>query len=99
MALAKIATDELGITAGIKYFTSGDLSACGKTALNILGSLAGGLAGKLAAKYALPWKWKKAYELGKGRLETRRRRHQRLQELARRQGQTQDRRASARKRP
>ncbi|WP_346115403.1 polymorphic toxin-type HINT domain-containing protein [Nonomuraea maheshkhaliensis] len=65
MSLAKIAADELGITAGIKCFTSGDLSACGETALNILGSLAGGLAGKLAAKYALPWKWKKAYELGK----------------------------------
>ncbi|GAA2207346.1 hypothetical protein GCM10009850_028040 [Nonomuraea monospora] len=65
MAIAKIAADELGITAGIKCFTSGDLGACGETALNILGSLAGGLAGKLAAKYALPWKWKKAYELGK----------------------------------
>jgi RHS repeat-associated protein len=65
MALAKIAADELGITAGIKCFASGDLGACGETALNILGSLAGGLAGKLAAKYALPWKWKKAYELGK----------------------------------
>ncbi|GAA1738342.1 RHS repeat-associated core domain-containing protein [Nonomuraea bangladeshensis] len=65
LAIAKIAADELGITAGIKCFTSGDLGACGETALNILGSLAGGLAGKLAAKYALPWKWKKAYELGK----------------------------------
>ncbi|NRQ38596.1 DUF5615 family PIN-like protein [Nonomuraea sp. NN258] len=65
MAIAKIAADELGITAGIKCFTSGDLGACGETALNILGSLAGGLAGKLAVKYALPWKWKKAYELGK----------------------------------
>ncbi len=65
MSIAKIAADELGITAGIKCFTSGDLGACGETALNVLGSLAGGLAGKLAAKYALPWKWKKAYELGK----------------------------------
>ncbi|MET9246178.1 DUF5615 family PIN-like protein [Nonomuraea sp. NPDC003709] len=65
LGIAKIAADELGITAGIKCFTTGDLGACGETALNILGSLAGGLAGKLAAKYALPWKWKKAYELGK----------------------------------
>ncbi|RVX42174.1 intein/RHS repeat-associated protein [Nonomuraea polychroma] len=65
LAIAKIAADELGITAGIKCFTTGDMGACGETALNILGSLAGGLAGKLAAKYALPWKWKKAYELGK----------------------------------
>ncbi|SEU27341.1 RHS repeat-associated core domain-containing protein [Nonomuraea wenchangensis] len=65
LAIAKIAADELGITAGIKCFTSGDLGACGETALNILGSLAGGLAGKLAVKYSLPWKWKKAYELGK----------------------------------
>ncbi|MGA4987204.1 RHS repeat-associated core domain-containing protein [Nonomuraea bangladeshensis] len=65
MSIAKICADELGITAGIKCFTTGDLSACGETALNILGSLAGGLAAKLAAKYALPWKWKKAYELGK----------------------------------
>ncbi|MFI7418687.1 RHS repeat-associated core domain-containing protein [Nonomuraea sp. NPDC049684] len=65
MAIAKIAADELGITAGIKCFSTGDLGACGETALNVLGSLAGGLAGKLAAKYGLPWKWKKAYELGK----------------------------------
>ncbi|WP_344748995.1 polymorphic toxin-type HINT domain-containing protein [Streptosporangium vulgare] len=65
LALAKIAADELGITAGIKCFTSGNLGACGETALNILGSLAGGLAGKLATKYAVPWKWKKAYEIGK----------------------------------
>ncbi|MFC4060623.1 RHS repeat-associated core domain-containing protein, partial [Planomonospora corallina] len=65
LALAKIAADELGITAGIQCFTTGNVGACGDTALNILGSLAGGLAGKLATKYALPWKWKKAYELGK----------------------------------
>ncbi|MEV0830126.1 polymorphic toxin-type HINT domain-containing protein [Nonomuraea rubra] len=65
MALAKIAADELGITAGIQCFSTGDLGACGETALNILSSLAGGLAGKLAVKYGLPWKWKKAYELGK----------------------------------
>ncbi|MBB5773691.1 RHS repeat-associated core domain-containing protein [Nonomuraea jabiensis] len=65
MALAKIAADELGITAGIQCFTTGDLGACGETALNVLGALAGGVAGKLLTKYALPWKWKKAYELGK----------------------------------
>ncbi|SNS74169.1 RHS repeat-associated core domain-containing protein [Streptosporangium subroseum] len=64
LALAKIAADELGITAGIQCFTTGNLGACGETALNVLGSLAGGLAGKLATKYALPWKWKKAYEVG-----------------------------------
>ncbi|MEU7742833.1 RHS repeat-associated core domain-containing protein [Nonomuraea sp. NPDC049158] len=63
--LAKIAADELGITAGIKCFTTGDLSACGDTALNILGSLVGGLAGKLAVKYAPPWKWSKAVKIGK----------------------------------
>nr|WP_281286979.1 RHS repeat-associated core domain-containing protein [Nonomuraea turkmeniaca] len=65
LAIAKIAADELGITAGIQCFSTGNLGACGETALNILGSLAGGLAGKLAVKYGLPWKWKKAYELGK----------------------------------
>lgn len=30
-----------------------------------MASLAGGLVGKLAAKYAAPWKWARAYELGK----------------------------------
>ncbi|MEU0520811.1 RHS repeat-associated core domain-containing protein, partial [Streptosporangium sp. NPDC006007] len=64
-ALAKIAADELGITAGIQCFTTGNLGACGETALNVLASLAGGLVGKLAAKYAAPWKWARAYELGK----------------------------------
>ncbi|WP_433367951.1 polymorphic toxin-type HINT domain-containing protein [Streptosporangium sp. CA-115845] len=58
-------TIALRTTSGIQCFTTGNLGACGETALNILGSLAGGLAGKLATKYALPWKWKKAYELGK----------------------------------
>lgn len=63
--MAKIAADELGITAGIQCFTTGNLGACGETALNVLASLAGGLVGKLAAKYAAPWKWARAYELGK----------------------------------
>ncbi|MEU7916888.1 DNRLRE domain-containing protein [Microbispora bryophytorum] len=63
--IAKIAADELGITDALNCFTKGDLGACGSTALNVLASFAGGLAGKLAAKYGLPWKWKKAYELGK----------------------------------
>ncbi|MDF5751842.1 RHS repeat-associated core domain-containing protein [Spongiactinospora sp. TRM90649] len=59
LELGKLAADELGITDGIKCFTTGDLGACSQTALNILGSLAGGIAGKLVAKYGLPWKWKK----------------------------------------
>ncbi|MBB5629253.1 polymorphic toxin-type HINT domain-containing protein [Sphaerisporangium krabiense] len=63
MALGKIAADELGITAGIECLTTGDLGACGETALNILGSLAGGLVAKLGVKYALPWKWKKGVRL------------------------------------
>ncbi|MFI0420489.1 RHS repeat-associated core domain-containing protein [Spongiactinospora sp. 9N601] len=57
--LGKLAADELGITDGIACLAKKDLAACGKTALNILGSLAGGIAGKLVAKYGLPWKWKK----------------------------------------
>ncbi len=63
--IAKTAADELGITDALKCFTKGDLGACGSTALNVLASVAGGLAGKIAAKYGLPWKWKKAYEVGK----------------------------------
>ncbi|MEU7890653.1 DNRLRE domain-containing protein [Microbispora bryophytorum] len=63
--LAKIAADELGITDGIDCVLKGDISACSNTALNILSSLAGGVAGKIVAKYGLPWKWKKAVELGK----------------------------------
>ncbi|MEV7239402.1 Hint domain-containing protein, partial [Streptomyces sp. NPDC051020] len=42
---------------------SGDLGACGETALNVAGSFAGGLAGKFLAKYGAPWKWNKAYKL------------------------------------
>ncbi|MFI6637134.1 polymorphic toxin-type HINT domain-containing protein [Nonomuraea fuscirosea] len=65
LAIGKIIADELGITDGIKCFTSGDVAACGSTAINVLSSLAGGMVGKLAVKYGLPWKWKKAYEIGK----------------------------------
>ncbi|MEO3862862.1 RHS repeat-associated core domain-containing protein [Acrocarpospora sp. B8E8] len=63
--IGDIAAEELGLKDALKCLTTGDLGACGSTALNVLASFAGGLAGKLAAKYGLPWKWKKAYELGK----------------------------------
>ncbi|MFF8445998.1 polymorphic toxin-type HINT domain-containing protein [Streptomyces californicus] len=53
--LTKIAMDELGVTAALDCFSSGDLGSCGETALNIAGSFVGGLAGKLLAKYALRW--------------------------------------------
>jgi RHS repeat-associated protein len=59
----KIAADELGITAGIECLTTGDLGACGETALNVLSSFVGGLAGKLAKKYGFPWEWKAGAEL------------------------------------
>ncbi|MFE3657630.1 RHS repeat-associated core domain-containing protein [Streptomyces sp. NPDC059165] len=62
-AITKIVMDELGITAALDCFSSGDLGSCGETALNIAGSFAGGLAGKFLAKYGLPWKWNKAYRL------------------------------------
>ncbi|MFF4181390.1 hypothetical protein [Streptomyces sp. NPDC001750] len=55
--------DELGITAALDCFSSGDLGACGETALNVAGSFAGGLAGKFLAKYGTPWNWNKAYKL------------------------------------
>ncbi|MBO2446381.1 type IV secretion protein Rhs [Actinomadura barringtoniae] len=61
--IAKIAADELGITAGLDCLTTGDLSSCGETALNVISSFAGGLAGKLVAKYGL--KWRKAARLVK----------------------------------
>ncbi|MBD3147076.1 DNRLRE domain-containing protein [Microbispora bryophytorum] len=63
--IADIAAEVLGIKAALTCFTTGDLGACGETALNVLGSVAGGLAGKLAAKYGLPWKWEKAYKVGR----------------------------------
>ncbi|OKJ02807.1 hypothetical protein AMK18_11460 [Streptomyces sp. CB01249] len=63
--LAKIAADELGITDALDCFTTGALGACGATAVNIISSAVGGIVGKLAKKYGVPWKWKKAAELGK----------------------------------
>ncbi|MGP3964950.1 RHS repeat-associated core domain-containing protein [Nonomuraea sp. 3N208] len=53
--LAKIAADELGITAGLDCLTKGDIGACGETIVNVLSSAVGGLAGKLLSKYALRW--------------------------------------------
>ncbi|MEU6479908.1 RHS repeat-associated core domain-containing protein [Streptomyces sp. NPDC047017] len=59
--LAKIAMEELGVDAALDCLSSGDLGACGETALNIAGSFAGGLAGKIVAKY---WKkWNQGKEL------------------------------------
>lgn len=63
--IGKIVMDELGITAGLDCFFKGDLGACGETALNVMMSAVGGLAGKIAAKYGAPWRWKKAYALGR----------------------------------
>jgi RHS repeat-associated protein len=62
-ALGKIAMDELGITAALDCFTTGDLGSCLETGLNIAASFVGGLAGKLLAKYA--FKWGKAAALAK----------------------------------
>ncbi|WP_405788862.1 sugar-binding protein [Streptomyces sp. NBC_00029] len=61
--IAKILMDELGVTAALDCFSSGDLGSCGETALNVAGSFAGGLAGKILAKYGAPWKWEKAAKL------------------------------------
>ncbi|MEJ8644386.1 RHS repeat-associated core domain-containing protein [Streptomyces sp. MS1.HAVA.3] len=61
--ITKILMDELGVTAALDCFSSGDLGSCGETALNIAGSFAGGLAGKVLAKYGAPWKWEKAGQL------------------------------------
>ncbi|MCM1946614.1 polymorphic toxin-type HINT domain-containing protein [Streptomyces sp. G2] len=58
--ITKILMDQLGVTAGLDCFASGDLGACGETVLNIAGSFAGGIAGKILAKYGAPWQWKKA---------------------------------------
>jgi RHS repeat-associated protein len=64
--LGKIAADELGITDALDCFTTGNLGACGNTALNVVSSfLGGGPLAKLAKKYAAPWKWDKAKALGK----------------------------------
>ncbi|WP_433697315.1 RHS repeat-associated core domain-containing protein [Nocardiopsis sp. CA-288880] len=61
--LAQLVADELGITAGLECFTTGDLGACGETALNVASMFVGGLAGKIAVKYGL--RWGKAAELGR----------------------------------
>jgi guanyl-specific ribonuclease Sa len=58
-----LVADELGITAGLECFTTGDLGACGETALNVASMFVGGLAGKIAVKYGL--RWGKAAELGR----------------------------------
>ncbi|MCP3819959.1 sugar-binding protein [Streptomyces sp. A3M-1-3] len=63
--LVEIAKDILGINAAMDCFSSGDLAACGETALNIAGSFAGGLAGKILAKYGMPWNWAKGIKLAK----------------------------------
>ncbi|MGW0703226.1 polymorphic toxin-type HINT domain-containing protein [Streptomyces sp. NPDC002867] len=64
-ALVEIAKDQLGINAALDCISSGDLAACGETALNIAGSFAGGLAGKILAKYGLKWEWAKGAQLAK----------------------------------
>ncbi|MFB7475075.1 RHS repeat-associated core domain-containing protein [Kitasatospora sp. NPDC056184] len=62
--LAKIVSDELGITDAIDCVTTGDLGSCGETALNVVTSMfSGGPLTKLLAKYA--FRWGKAYELAK----------------------------------
>lgn len=64
--LAQIAMDELGITDALDCFTTGNLGACGATALNIATSFAGGLVGKLATRYGLSIKkWNKGAALAK----------------------------------
>ncbi|WP_236743381.1 MULTISPECIES: RHS repeat-associated core domain-containing protein [Nocardiopsis] len=61
--LAQLVADELGITAGLECFTTGDLGACGETAVNVALMFVGGLPAKIAAKYGL--RWGKAAELGR----------------------------------
>ncbi|MFD8319622.1 RHS repeat-associated core domain-containing protein [Kitasatospora purpeofusca] len=62
--LAKIVSDELGITDAIDCVTTGNLGSCGETALNVVSSMfSGGPLTKLLAKYA--FRWNKAYELAK----------------------------------
>ncbi|WP_251057348.1 RHS repeat-associated core domain-containing protein [Streptomyces sp. ISL-94] len=58
--ITKILMDELGVTAALDCFSSGDLGACGETALNIASSFAGGIAGKVLKKYGWPTQWEKA---------------------------------------
>ncbi|MEY9211583.1 hypothetical protein [Thermobifida halotolerans] len=56
-ALVEIIADELGITTGLECLTTGDIGACGETALNVAMTLfaPGGVLAKLAVKYALRW--------------------------------------------
>ncbi|WBY20179.1 polymorphic toxin-type HINT domain-containing protein [Streptomyces goshikiensis] len=61
--ITKILMDELGVTAALDCFSSGDLGACGETALNIASSFAGGIAGKVLKKYGWPTQWEKAASL------------------------------------
>jgi RHS repeat-associated protein len=62
--LGKIAADELGITDALDCFTTGNLAACGNTALNVVSSfLGGGPLAKLAKKYL--FRWNKAAALAK----------------------------------
>ncbi len=42
-AIAQIVADELGITAGIDCFTSGNIGACAETAVTLLSTFVGGL--------------------------------------------------------
>ncbi|MEE1930432.1 RHS repeat-associated core domain-containing protein, partial [Streptomyces sp. TRM 70351] len=63
--LVEIAKDILGINAAMDCFSSGDLAACGETALNIAGTFVGGLAGKILAKYGAPWQWAKGARMVK----------------------------------
>ncbi|MFE1308088.1 RHS repeat-associated core domain-containing protein [Streptomyces sp. NPDC058755] len=54
--LGKIVADELGITDALDCFTTGNLSACGNTALNVVSSfVGGGPLLKLGKKYLLHW--------------------------------------------
>ncbi|MDQ0941112.1 polymorphic toxin-type HINT domain-containing protein [Streptomyces sp. V1I1] len=63
LALTAIASEELGVDAALDCFSSGNLSACGETALNVATSFVGGLVGKLITKYA--FRWGKAADLAK----------------------------------
>ncbi len=63
--IAKIVSDELGITAALDCFTTGALGSCAETAFNIITSFIGGVVGKLITKYGIKWRWDKAVALAK----------------------------------
>ncbi|MFE7129468.1 RHS repeat-associated core domain-containing protein [Streptomyces sp. NPDC057638] len=63
--LVKILKDELGVNAAMDCISSGDVSSCGETFLNIAGSFAGGLAGKALIKYGPPTQWANVGKLAK----------------------------------